>query len=232
MAGGMILLGILLVFYDVPSAMMLFGIVQLSSNGTRALLWHSFIQWKIVFFYVCGVIIAFIAISFIAFIPPAFLIYILLGVIPFLTLLMPKKFSPSIVTKRGAICAGIVIMIFQAIAGSAGTMIDAFFQKSPFNRKTIIATKATLSSINQVIRTIYYFLSASLTFSTLEIYIWGIATAIGGTMMSGMVLSRMSDESFSKYSKYIIYFISSTYITYGFYCFIRKFYQINLSLYR
>jgi len=36
MAGGMILLGVLLVYYDVSTAMVLFSIIQFAANGWRA----------------------------------------------------------------------------------------------------------------------------------------------------------------------------------------------------
>ena len=39
MAGGMILVGILLVLLPVPEAMMLHGVTQMASNGWRGLLW-------------------------------------------------------------------------------------------------------------------------------------------------------------------------------------------------
>ena len=39
MAGGMILIGVLLVLLPVPEAMMLHGVTQLASNGWRGLLW-------------------------------------------------------------------------------------------------------------------------------------------------------------------------------------------------
>jgi uncharacterized membrane protein YfcA len=224
MAGGMILLGILLIFYDVPTAMMIFGIVQIASNGTRTFLWRTFIQWKIVFFYMCGVSLAFMIIFFIAFIPPPYLIYLLLGILPFLSQVMPKKLSPCITKKEGAIVAGIIIMLFQALAGSAGTLIDVFFQKSSLSRKTIVATKAIISCGNQLIRTLYYTLNASLIVSSFGIYIWGISMAMAGTITAGLVLSRMSDESFRQYSKYIIYCISSVYLVYGFYLMVQELY--------
>lgn len=223
MAGGMLLLGILLILYDVPTAMLLFGVVQIASNGTRTFLWKSFIQWKTVFFYMCGVSISLIMMFFIAFIPPPFLIYILLGILPFAALVIPKETFPCITRKEGSILAGMIIMLFQGLAGSAGTLIDVFFQKSYFNRRTIVATKAMLSCGNQIVRTIYYLLHSTLNFSPVQIYIWGILTAILGTITASWGLTHMSDENFRKYSKYIIYFISSIYLVYGFYLMVKEF---------
>ena len=40
----MILLGVLLVFMDVAPAMVLFGIIQMASNGWRATLWWRYVE--------------------------------------------------------------------------------------------------------------------------------------------------------------------------------------------
>src|SRR3977135_4407444 len=47
MAGGMILMGILLAMMPLPAAMMLHGITQLASNAWRAFLWRSEVDWRI-----------------------------------------------------------------------------------------------------------------------------------------------------------------------------------------
>ena len=52
MAGGMILVGILLVLLPVPDAMMLHGVTQMASNGWRGLLWWRHVRWRAVGAYV------------------------------------------------------------------------------------------------------------------------------------------------------------------------------------
>ena len=47
MAGGMVLLGVLLVYFDVATGMVLFSIIQLTTNGWRALHWRHFVLWPI-----------------------------------------------------------------------------------------------------------------------------------------------------------------------------------------
>ena len=54
MAGGMMLLGVLLVFMDVAPAMVLFGVVQMASNGWRAALWWRHVNWSIVWRFLVG----------------------------------------------------------------------------------------------------------------------------------------------------------------------------------
>src|SRR5258708_9516973 len=59
MAGGMILLGVLLNYLDVAAGMIFFSIVQLVANGWRALQWRRYVLWPIFRWYVLGAGIAF-----------------------------------------------------------------------------------------------------------------------------------------------------------------------------
>ena len=83
MAGGMVLLGVLLVFFDVAAGMILFSIIQFFANGWRALQWWEFVRWRIFWFYCLGAAVAFAAMRLIEFVPDKALVYLLLGLMPF-----------------------------------------------------------------------------------------------------------------------------------------------------
>ena len=54
MAGGMILLGVLLNYFDVAAGMILFSIIQIVANGWRAVQWRHYVLWPIFLHYVLG----------------------------------------------------------------------------------------------------------------------------------------------------------------------------------
>src|ERR1700691_2212223 len=83
MAGGMILLGVLLIYFDVPSAMILFSIIQFCANAWRALQWRQYVLWPIFFKYLVGATIAFAAMYSIKFVPNKTMVYLSLGLMPF-----------------------------------------------------------------------------------------------------------------------------------------------------
>src|SRR4029077_6788735 len=58
MAGGLILIGVLLTILPLPSAMVLHAITQMASNGWRAFLWRAHIRWRPVFVYLIGCAVA------------------------------------------------------------------------------------------------------------------------------------------------------------------------------
>src|SRR5262245_32986424 len=78
MAVGMVLLGVLLVFFDVAAGMILFSIIQFFANGWRAVQWWGFVRWRIFWFYCLGGAVAFAAMRLVELIPGKALVYLLL----------------------------------------------------------------------------------------------------------------------------------------------------------
>src|ERR1700756_2701148 len=75
MAGGMILLGVLLNYFEVATAMILFSIIQMFANGWRALQWRDYVRWPILTWYVLGAALAFAAMFSISFVPDKMMVY-------------------------------------------------------------------------------------------------------------------------------------------------------------
>src|SRR5215471_812217 len=69
MAGGMVLLGVLLNYFDVATGMILFSIIQFFSNGWRVVQWRHYVLWPIVGWYLVGAAISFAGMWMIAFVP-------------------------------------------------------------------------------------------------------------------------------------------------------------------
>ncbi len=96
MAGGMVVIGVLLIYFDVPTAMILFSIIQLAANGWRAMQWWSYVRWRIVWLYCLGGLVAFAGMRLVEFVPDKALVYLLLGLTPFAVDVLPKSWRPDI----------------------------------------------------------------------------------------------------------------------------------------
>ncbi|GGH10215.1 permease [Alsobacter metallidurans] len=217
MAGGMILLGVLLLMLDVAPAMVLFGTTQMASNGWRTLLWRRFVQWGIFTGYLVGSVAAFAVMKAIAYVPDKATIYLGLGLLPFVAERMPHGLRMDI-TRRGApVYCGAIIMVLQLLAGAAGNVLDIFFQNSGLDRKTIVATKAATQTVAHLLRVAYFGSFASLMDESLPwwVYALAIATAFAGTSLAAIVLHRMSDAGFRWWSRVIIRTVSLTYVARG-----------------
>ena len=214
MAGGMILLGVLLVFMDVAPAMVLSGIIQMASNGWRSALWLRSVDWGIAWRFLAGSTVSFLLMRSLALLPSKATIYLTLGLLPFLAELTPKRVSLDITRPRVAYAAGALIIVLQLLAGGAGHILDVFFQRSRLDRKAIVATKAVTQVLGQVYR-ILYFGTLTATFDV-TIASWQYLAAIGlslvGTWLAAAVLTRMTEAGFRVWSRRITVGVCVTYL--------------------
>src|SRR5262249_28554996 len=156
MAGGMVLLGVLLVFVDVATSMILFSIIQFFANGWRAVQWWGYVRWRIFWLYCLGAAVAFAALRLVEFVPGKALVYLLLGLIPFAVELIPVGLRPNIELRGVPFITGVLTTIVQFMAGVGGLFLDMFFQKSMLDRKTTLATKAVTQTASHVLRPVYF----------------------------------------------------------------------------
>jgi uncharacterized membrane protein YfcA len=215
MAGGMVLLGVLLVYFDVATGMVLFSIIQLGTNGWRTLHYRQFVIWPIFWWYVLGAVLAFAAMRYAAFVPDKALVYILLGLMPFLVEGLPSAMRPNIEWRGIPFVTGVCTTIIQFLAGVGGLFLDIFFQKSKLDRKTTNATKAVTQSFSHVLRAAYF---ASLSgMGDLSFKMWGpaLVVAILGALGAPYVLERMTDDSFRQWTRVLIFTIAAIYLIRG-----------------
>jgi uncharacterized membrane protein YfcA len=217
MAGGLILLGVLLLFMDVVPAMILFGIIQMGANGWRALLWRAHVRWDLVGRYLVGATTSFLVMRLVAFVPDKALVYLGLGILPFAAELLPARYWPNITSSWGPYLCGIVIMVLQLMAGAAGHILDMFFQRSAIDRKGIVGTKAVCQTTAHLYR-IAYFGSLSTAFAD-QVSPWLIAAALAlaftGTSLAAFVLERMTEADFRLWSRRIVHAVAVTFLVRG-----------------
>src|SRR4030095_14939231 len=90
MAGGLILIGVLLTILPLPSAMVLHAITQMASTAWRAFRWRANSRWRPVMIYMIGCAFALGAWSITRYVPDKPIALLLLGVTPFMARLPPK----------------------------------------------------------------------------------------------------------------------------------------------
>lgn len=217
MAGGMLLLGLLLFFMDVAPAMVLFGVTQLAGNGWRAALWRRHVAWSIVWRFLVGSTAMFLIMRTIAIFPSKASIYLGLGLIPFAAYALPRRLTPDITRPGAPYVCGAFIILLQLLAGAAGHILDIFFQKSSLDRRTIVGTKAVTQVAGHIYR-IAYFGSFEIAFDS-RIPAWGylgaIVLAFAGTSLAGGVLMRMTEAGFRLWSRRITIGVALSYLARG-----------------
>jgi uncharacterized membrane protein YfcA len=216
MAGGMILVGVLLAYFDVATGMVIFSIIQFAANGWRAVLWWRFVIWRIFFVYVTGAVLSFAAMRYIAIVPSKASVYIGLGAMPFLIEVLPKHLRPNIEWRGVPFITGVLTTIIQLLTGVGGLFLDIFFQKSMLDRKTTIATKAVTQTFSHVVRAVYFGSFVGIGDAVpLWTYVPAIALSIAGTTLAAQVLERMTDVGFRQWTRRVIFTVSAIYLARG-----------------
>jgi hypothetical protein len=116
MAGGMVLLGVLLAYFDVATGMILFSIIQFFANGWRVVQWRQYVLWPIFGWYLVGAVISFAVMWTIAFVPDKAMVYLLLGLIPFAVEALPAALRPNIEWRGVPFFTGVVTTIIQILS--------------------------------------------------------------------------------------------------------------------
>ena len=212
MAGGMLLLGVLLNYLDVAAGMILFSIIQLFANGWRVVQWRRYVLWPIFGWYVLGAVVSFAFMWMIAFVPGKATVYLALGLLPFVVELLPAAMRPNIEWRGVPLLTGIVTTVVQILAGVGGLLLDIFFQKSMLDRKTTNATKAVAQTFSHVVRAVYFGTLAGVGDLPLGAIAPAVLLAIAGTSLAPYVIERMTDHGFRQWSRAIILAISGIYL--------------------
>ena len=216
MAGGLILIGILLALMPLPEAMMLHGVTQLASNGWRGLLWYRHIRWSAVATYVVGCLIALLLWSIWRYVPGKALALLLLGVTPFLLRLAPKRLQANPESPGQGVLCGAACMTLILLTGVSGPLIDTYFLSGKLDRREIVATKALCQVFGHAAKLAYFGAIIDQTASVNpSVAALAIIASMIGTMLATRVLEAMTDRQYRSWANAIITMIAGYYVAHG-----------------
>jgi uncharacterized membrane protein YfcA len=209
MAGGLMLMGALTLAMPVAAAMVTHGAVQLVSNGWRAVLHRKHIDWPIILFYAAGSAAAAALLALVTYSPTKAWVYLLLGLVPGLAWLPKARFNLDAAKPVHAVACGLLVTGLNVLAGVAGPLLDVFFVRSALTRHQIVATKAATQALSHTAKMAFYGapLFAAASPSGLPPW-WFFALAaplaMAGAWLGGLVLARISDVNFQKWTRWIV----------------------------
>lgn len=216
MAGGMILMAVLVSVASVAGAMILHGAVQATANGSRAWFLRRHIRWDILPNYAIGAVIAVMAFMAIAFVPHPGFVLILVGVFPWLARLNRNLKGLNVLDRLTAIACGVSVTAAQLLAGASGPLLDVFYLNTPLTRLEIVANKAVTQTLGHLLKILYYglFIGVAAQFDTVYVLL-AMVIAVAGTRAGTWILERWSDTQFQKVSQFIILTVATICIVQG-----------------
>lgn len=216
MAGGMILIGVLLALLPLPEAMVLHGVTQMASNGWRAVLWVRYVRWNAVGAYIAGCAVALLLWSLWRYVPSKPVALLLLGCTPFVARLMPGDMRPNPESLRQGAIYGSLCMTLMLLTGVSGPLLDTYFLGGRLDRREIVATKAVCQVFGHGAK-LAYFGAIIESAASLDpvLAVLAILSSMLGTTLAGRVLHRMTDTQFRVWATRIITSIAVFYVAQG-----------------
>ena len=208
MLGGLILMGILVSLMQVGPAMILHGLIQMTSNGYRAWLNQKDINWKIVSTLLIGNVLAMATLFFIAFVPDQITVLLALGILPYIAWAMPSNLAFDVTKTPIGILAGIVVVGTNLLAGVGGPLLDVFFQRVEMTRHQVVATKAVAQFLGHISKVIFFgglaASSSSENWPVLWLLIIAMVVSVIGTTLGKRVLDKINDKTFFSWTQRIM----------------------------
>lgn len=209
MAGGIILMAVLVALVSVATAMIIHGGIQMFANGYRAFLLRDAIDWRVFGFYCIGAVVGIIALFFVNWTPDKRALYLLLGLTPLLVWIPRERLLLDIKRADHAIIAGAIVQGLNTLAGVAGPLLDLFFVRTEMTRQQIVATKSVTQALSHLIKIAFWSVPvvAAAGYAALPPW-WLFAAAIPlsmlGTTLGKQVLERMTDVNFRHWMKGLV----------------------------
>ena len=211
MAGGMALMGIYAACLPVRAAMVLHGVTQGASNGSRAWLFRHHIYWPAVRTYLVGALPALGLFLLLEIVVERSALFLLMGGLPFLLAVLPRLPVLRIETPAVGMVCGFLVTAAQLGAGVSGPLLDVFFVQGRLTRYQVIGTKALTQACGHVLKLLYH---GSLVGSgqALELPPWifplAVACAFAGSAIGKQILRYVSEASFQRWSTRLVLSLS------------------------
>ncbi len=209
MAGGIILMAVLVALVSVAMAMIIHGAIQMFANGFRAFLLRDHVDWRVFSLYCIGAGAGVSALFFVSWTPDKRALYLLLGLTPMLVWLPKERLHLDIKRREHAVFAGFLVQGLNTLAGVAGPLVDLFFVQTDMTRQQIVATKSVTQALSHLIKIGFWSVPVvtAAGWSAMPPW-WLIAAAIPlsmlGTTLGKRVLERMNDHGFRKWIKGLV----------------------------
>jgi uncharacterized membrane protein YfcA len=216
MAGGMVLLWLLLLLLPVEAAIAVHGIIQVIANGSRAWFSRAYVDWRILATIVAGMMAAALLLLIVSYQPDKLVVYFAVGLMPILVW-MPKHWLALDAAKpHHALLCGFIGGGLNLTVGLSGPTVDIFFIRTQMDRRTVIATKAATQVISHGTKIAFYANAAVvLTGADWTAIALAAPMAILGTRAGTAILHRMTDANFRSWTRWVVTAIGIAYFTQG-----------------
>lgn len=201
--GGVLLLVTLTSALPISALIPVHGLIQLGSNGNRALMTRSHIDWSMVKYFSLGAIVGALLASLIVVQLP--LQAIQLAVASFILFLVwgpkPKKQELS---ARGRTVAGALTTLISMFVGATGPLVAAFVHRGDYDKLTHTATLATCMTFQHCLKGAVFIGVGFVFWQWLPFVAAMIIFGLLGSWLGLKLLNRIPTEYFKRIFRIVI----------------------------
>lgn len=216
MAGGLVLLAVLLTMLPVATAIAVQGAIQIVANGSRAWFSREFIDWRVLGWICLGLVVAAIALFIVRYTPDLATVCIAIGLMPILVWI-PKHWLALDASKPlHAFFCGLLGGGLNLAVGVSGPTVDIFFIRTEMDRRVVIATKAATQVVSHAAKVVFYgAVATAVGAGDWLLVLIAAPFAVAGTNLGYHILQRMTDDGFRKWTRWVVTAIGVFYMYRG-----------------
>lgn len=201
--GGVMLLAVMASVMPVSALIPVHGLVQLGSNGNRALMTRRHIDWHMLKFFSIGAVMGATVASVVVVQLP--LMIIQLAVAGFILFLVwgPKPRNRDM-SNTGRMTAGAFTTFITMFVGATGPLVAGFVHRNAYDKLQLTSTFAACMTFQHSLKALVFSAVGFAFWQWLPLTILMIASGAGGTWIGLKVLNRIPAEKFRLAFKVIV----------------------------
>jgi uncharacterized membrane protein YfcA len=221
MAGGVTLLGVMLLFLDPLVVIPIHGVIQLVSNSTRVVVQRAHIERSLVLRYAIPLFpMGFVGLALAEQLPPAGT-KAMIGCFVLLATWLPKllllgRHPEDIDPNRRFFVLGAVVGVINMAIGATGPLIAPFFLNLGLTRFALIGTKAACQSLGHLAKIAVFGIAGFAFADYWLVMATMIPMVVLGTQVGSRVLHRVNERAFTVLYKSILTLVAVRLVVMGF----------------
>ncbi len=201
MAGGIILLSVMVLFFEPVTAIALHGLIQLVSNASRSIVQRRHVEWRFTWRFALLLLpMGYLGVQ-LAFALPPIASRVLIGLFVLAATwrpawLMLGTHPDEIRPERRFVLLGGVVGFLGLLIGATGPLAAPFFLNLGLSRQGVVGTKAATQTLGHISKTLIFGFAgfAFGAYVPLLVSMW--LAVIVGTLVGSRMLERVDERSF------------------------------------
>lgn len=195
--GGVVLLAVMASFLPPLVVLPVHGIVQLGSNGGRAIVMRPHIDWRITGYFVLGSLVGVMLAAKVFVVLPVEVLRALLGLFVLYAVWAPKL-RPSSIPLAGFVPVGALTSFATMFVGGTGPLVSAFLSPERLGREKLIATHAACMTTQHGLKGLAFGFLGFQFLPWLPVMAAMIASGFVGTLAGRRILQRLPERLFTR----------------------------------